>query len=161
MSEKIVTFDVKNIPPSERHPKKILDVWNRLEAGETLQLLNDHDPRQLYSLFETEFKDSFSWEYGEKGPVDWIINIKKLKKGGASMSDLRRRVKEALEAVRPYLQRDGGDVELVNVDESSKKVSVRLIGACGGCPSAGMTLKAGVERAIRERVPEVISVEAV
>lgn len=161
MSEKIVTLDVKNIPPSERHPSKILDAWDKVEVGETLRLLNDHDPKQLFSLFEMQYKDSFSWEYGEKGPVDWVINIKKIKKGGSPVSDLKKRVQEALQAVRPYLQADGGDVEIVNVDEASMIVSVRLVGACGGCPSAGMTLKAGVERAIRERVPEIMGVEAV
>ena len=80
MSEKIVTLDVRVIPHSERSPKKILDVWNKLEPGETLQLINDHDPTTLYNLFNGEFKDTFAWEYGEQGPVDWIVNIKKLKK---------------------------------------------------------------------------------
>lgn len=77
MPEKTVTLDVRVIPHSERSPKKILDVWNKLEPGETLQLINDHDPKTLYSLFQGEFKDSFTWEYGEQGPVDWVINIKK------------------------------------------------------------------------------------
>ncbi len=80
MSEKIVTRDVRVIPHSERSPMKILDVWNKLEPGETLHLINDHDPKTLYSLFQGEFKDAFTWEYGEQGPVDWVINIKKLKK---------------------------------------------------------------------------------
>lgn len=79
MSEKIITLDVKSIPPSERHPSRILDVWNKMAAGETLKLLNDHDPKQLYSLFEMQYKDAFIWEYGEKGPVDWVINIRKIK----------------------------------------------------------------------------------
>lgn len=68
-------------------------------------------------------------------------------------------VKTALEAIRPALQADGGDVELVNVEDGV--VSVRLQGACGGCPMATMTLKNGIERILREKVPEVKEVIAV
>ncbi|MEK6590651.1 MAG: NifU family protein [Nitrospinota bacterium] len=74
---------------------------------------------------------------------------------------MKNRVEEALNQIRPYLQADGGDVELVDVDDIGKVVTVRLAGACSGCPSAGMTLKAGVEEAIREHVPEIKRVEAV
>lgn len=80
MSDKVVKLDVRIIPHSERTPKKILDEWNRLEPGETLQIINDHDPKTLYNLFNGEFSGAFSWEYGEQGPVDWVVNIKKLKK---------------------------------------------------------------------------------
>lgn len=74
---------------------------------------------------------------------------------------MEEKVREALEQVRPFLQADGGDVELVSVDESDGTVSVRLTGACGGCPMAQMTLTAGVERIVKERVPEVTQVVAV
>jgi Fe-S cluster biogenesis protein NfuA len=60
---------------------------------------------------------------------------------------------EALDTVRPYLQADGGDVEYV--DYVDDVVHVRLKGACGTCPSAMMTLQMGVEKAIRERLPEI------
>jgi Fe-S cluster biogenesis protein NfuA len=60
---------------------------------------------------------------------------------------------EALETVRPYLQADGGDVEYV--DYVDDVVHVRLKGACGTCPSAMMTLQMGVEKAIREKLPEI------
>ena len=70
------------------------------------------------------------------------------------------RVREALEMIRPFLQRDGGDVEFVGVDEDGT-VRVKLTGACGGCPHAQMTLKAGVERIVKEQVPEVAQVVAV
>lgn len=60
---------------------------------------------------------------------------------------------EALETVRPYLQADGGDVEYV--DYVDDVVHVRLKGACGTCPSALMTLQMGVEKAIREKLPEI------
>lgn len=66
---------------------------------------------------------------------------------------------EALETVRPYLQADGGDVEYV--DYVNEVVQVRLKGACGSCPSAMMTLQMGVERAIREKLPEIKGVVAV
>ena len=69
-------------------------------------------------------------------------------------------VKEVIEAVRPMLQRDGGDIELVSIEED-KTVKVRLQGACKGCPGAAMTLKMGVERVMKERVPEVKEVIAV
>jgi len=69
-------------------------------------------------------------------------------------------VQEALEQVRPALQRDGGDVELVEVSDDGK-VSVRLQGHCKGCPMAQMTLGNLIERIIKERVPEVESVVAV
>jgi Fe-S cluster biogenesis protein NfuA len=73
---------------------------------------------------------------------------------------MKERVEEALQFIRPALQNDGGDIELVDVDEDSGVVTVRLVGACGGCPMSQMTLKAGVERVLKEAVPEVTSVEA-
>ncbi|KPK75646.1 MAG: nitrogen fixation protein NifU [Phycisphaerae bacterium SM23_30] len=63
------------------------------------------------------------------------------------------RVKEVLEDVRPLLQRDGGDCELVGFD--GKKVKIRLQGACAGCPGAQMTLKMGIERHLKEKIAEV------
>lgn len=74
--------------------------------------------------------------------------------------DLTEQVKNALESVRPYLQADGGDVELIQVKENGI-VEVRLLGACKGCPMAQMTLRAGVERALMNEVPEIKRVEAV
>ncbi len=72
---------------------------------------------------------------------------------------MKEKVEKALEKIRPYLQRDGGDVELVEIDGSI--VKVRLTGACHGCPMSQMTLKAGVERIIRQEVPEITEVVAV
>ncbi len=68
-------------------------------------------------------------------------------------------VKEALDRIRPMLQRDGGDVELVAVDGGV--VSVRLKGACAGCPMSQMTIKNGVERLLKQAVPEVTEVRSV
>jgi len=69
------------------------------------------------------------------------------------------KIKKALDSVRPMLQADGGDVEFVEID--GDVVKVRLQGACAGCPMSQMTLKAGIERILKEKVPEVGSVEAV
>jgi len=73
---------------------------------------------------------------------------------------MKGKIEAALAKIRPFLQRDGGDVELVEVTEDGV-VKVKLTGACGGCPMATMTLKHGVERAIREDVPEIKSVVSV
>lgn len=73
---------------------------------------------------------------------------------------MENQVKEALEKIRPMLQRDGGDVEFVSVDEATGLVKVRLTGACKGCPMSQMTLKAGIERYLRSEVPAVTSVES-
>ncbi len=71
----------------------------------------------------------------------------------AETADIRERVQSALEEVRPALQMDGGDVELVEVDDGV--VQVRLLGACGGCPMATMTLVGFVEERLKTRVPEI------
>ena len=73
---------------------------------------------------------------------------------------MKEQVEVALSKIRPALQRDGGDVELVEVTEDGL-VKVRLTGACKGCPMAQMTLQMGVERVVKEMVPEVKMVEAV
>ena len=67
---------------------------------------------------------------------------------------MKERVEEALKQVRPALQRDGGDIELVSIEENGV-VKVRLKGACGSCPMSTMTLKIGVEKYLKEHVPEV------
>jgi len=77
------------------------------------------------------------------------------------MSDLRERVQQALDKIRPGLQSDGGDAELIEVDEETGIASVRMTGACGGCPMSTMTLKMGIERTIRAHVPEIKEVVAV
>jgi Fe-S cluster biogenesis protein NfuA len=72
---------------------------------------------------------------------------------------MEEKVQEILDKLRPYIQRDGGDVELVEIEEGI--VRVRLLGACGSCPSSTITLKAGIERALMEEIPEVREVEQV
>lgn len=75
------------------------------------------------------------------------------------MSETEKRVKAALEEIKPRIQADGGDIELVAIEKDT--VKVRLQGACAGCPMAALTLKQGVERLIKAKVPEIRSVEAV
>ena len=70
-------------------------------------------------------------------------------------------VRNVIDDIRPALQADGGDIELVKADEASGTVSVRLQGACRGCPGATMTLKMGVERLLKEKVTGVTGVVAV
>ena len=74
------------------------------------------------------------------------------------MTEMKDRVEASLARIRPALQADGGDVELINVEEGI--VRVKLTGACGGCPMATMTLRNGIERILREDVPEVKEVVA-
>jgi Fe-S cluster biogenesis protein NfuA len=72
---------------------------------------------------------------------------------------MREKVEETIDKIRPMLQRDGGDVELVEIEDGV--VKVRLQGACAGCPMSQMTLKNGIEKILKQEVPEVVSVENV
>jgi Fe-S cluster biogenesis protein NfuA len=73
---------------------------------------------------------------------------------------MKEKIEKVLEKIRPYLQMEGGDVELVEVTDDGK-VKVRLQGACGSCPMSIMTLKMGIEQALKEEIPEVKEVIAV
>ena len=73
---------------------------------------------------------------------------------------LKEKVENALEKVRPSLQADGGDVQLVDVGDDGV-VKVQLQGACAGCPMSQMTLKMGIEKILKQNIPEVTSVESV
>ncbi len=68
------------------------------------------------------------------------------------------KVKKLIDSIRPGIQMDGGDVEFVKIEDNI--VYVRLVGACGGCPMAQLTLKEGIERYIRNKMPEIKAVEA-
>lgn len=72
---------------------------------------------------------------------------------------VRDRVEKALEELRPQLQADGGDIELLGVDNGV--VKVRMKGACAGCPMSTMTLQWGVERFLKKKIPEIVRVKAV
>jgi Fe-S cluster biogenesis protein NfuA len=78
----------------------------------------------------------------------------------ADDADLRGRVEKVLEAIRPAVKSDGGDLELVEITPD-RRVRIRMLGACIGCPSSMITLKMGVERNVKLYVPEIAGVEAV
>ena len=73
--------------------------------------------------------------------------------------NITEQVQDVLDKLRPFLLRDGGDCELVDVEDGI--VKLRLLGACGSCPSSTITLKAGIERALLEEVPGILEVEQV
>jgi len=75
----------------------------------------------------------------------------------AEPMSLRQNVEKVINLIRPAVQADGGDIELVNVSDGGV-VQIRFHGACQGCPSAAMTLQFGIERSLREKVPEVTEV---
>jgi len=75
-------------------------------------------------------------------------------------TELESKVKNVLAQIRPYLQADGGDVEFIDMTEDNV-VNVRLLGMCGNCPHSQMTLKNGIEAAVKRVLPEVASVESV
>ncbi len=76
------------------------------------------------------------------------------------MPDLYKRVDEALDTIRPYLEADGGRVKILEIS-GDNIARLELSGACGSCPMLGMTMKAGIEEAIKRAVPEITAVEAV
>ncbi len=76
------------------------------------------------------------------------------------MSDLKEKISQAIEEVRPSLQADGGDIRFVELTDENV-VKVELQGACNGCPMAQMTLKQGVENYLKKVIPEVASVESI
>ncbi|MCS7073360.1 MAG: NifU family protein [Bacteroidia bacterium] len=76
------------------------------------------------------------------------------------MEDIRKRIESALDTIRPYLQSDGGDVRIYQILPDNS-VELELIGACGNCSMSQMTMKAGIEQAIRKAVPEVSSVTTI
>lgn len=75
--EKMVELDLRSIMPFERH-ELIFEKWASLKPGETLKIINDHDPKPLHYQFEAEYKNQYEWEYEQKGPKDWIVKIKRV-----------------------------------------------------------------------------------
>jgi len=73
----------------------------------------------------------------------------------------KQKIEEALESVRPFLKEDGGDVELIKINQETKIVQVKLLGNCHDCPLSQMTLRAGIERILIGKVPSIRRVEAV
>jgi Fe-S cluster biogenesis protein NfuA len=77
------------------------------------------------------------------------------------MQPIIERIHAALDECRPYLQADGGDVEFVRFEEDTRTAEIRFLGACVGCPMSVMTLRAGIERILIRRVPEIRRIEQV
>lgn len=69
-------LDIRPVPPAQKHPT-IFKTFDGLKNGETFQLINDHDPMPLYYQFNAERPDQFGWEYVERGPNVWKVNITK------------------------------------------------------------------------------------
>ena len=95
---------------------------------------------------------------GESSRSEWIVHMTQDAK--THHGTVYEQVEATIDRIRPWIQSDGGDVELVDVTEDGV-VRIRLHGACVGCPSSSMTLHMGIERNLRERVPEVKAVEQV
>jgi Fe-S cluster biogenesis protein NfuA len=74
---------------------------------------------------------------------------------------MRTQVEETIEAIRPALQADGGDIVLRDVDEATGVITVTLVGACGTCPASTQTLKAGIERIMKDRVDGITEIVSV
>jgi uncharacterized protein (DUF2249 family) len=72
-----ITLDVRELPPWERHPL-IFEKWEALEVGDTLELVNDHDPKPLHYQFMMEMEGEFEWDSQEKGPREWVAHIKRI-----------------------------------------------------------------------------------
>ena len=73
----MVELDLRQIMPFERH-ELIFQTWDSLKPGETLKIINDHDPKPLRYQFEAEYKGQYQWEYEQEGPKDWMVKILKV-----------------------------------------------------------------------------------
>jgi len=99
---------------------------------------------------------------GETKEQSWSsLEATRIDKSGRKESNLKTRVMQVLDSIRGSLQADGGDVELVEVIEEQGVVRLKLTGACGSCPMSQMTLQMGLERILKQQVPEVKQVVAV
>jgi Fe-S cluster biogenesis protein NfuA len=76
------------------------------------------------------------------------------------MATVEAQLLDAIEAIRPALQVDGGDIRVLELDEEQGRVDLELLGACGGCPMSSLTLKAGIERILKDRVDGLTEVRA-
>ncbi|MDO8683558.1 MAG: DUF2249 domain-containing protein [Armatimonadota bacterium] len=74
---KTIKLDVRELPPYQRHPL-IFETWEALEVGDTMELINDHDPRPLHYQFMMEREGEFEWDSKEKSPLEWVAHIKKV-----------------------------------------------------------------------------------
>jgi len=94
-------------------------------------------------------------------PRAGAVREKPMSEQNDNEAPLTQRINEIIDRIRPHIKADGGDIEVVEVDRDSGRVSIRFSGACRGCPMSAITLKMGVERHLKELVPEVTEVVAV
>ena len=80
LDKDIQILDLRSMPPFERH-EKIFSSFDNLKPGQTLKIINDHDPKPLRYQFEAEYKNVHEWQYEKEGPKDWIVKIKKTEGG--------------------------------------------------------------------------------
>ena len=76
MDEKTIELDIRQLPSPMRHVK-IFALWDQLQSGQSILLINDHDPKPLYYQFAAEFEGMFDWHYEQEGPEDWVVTISK------------------------------------------------------------------------------------
>ncbi len=156
-----IAIDLRDLPVFKRHPAAF-DAWDGLDTGAVLRLTNDYAPSMLKTHFESLYGEIFEWDDVLSGPDAWVVDIKRLRSAEPDVGeDVLERVEKALHEIRPFLEGDGGGVELIEIDEEDRIVKVRLTGACTSCPSSAQTLKGGVEKAIKEHAPEIRTVENV
>ena len=160
LTEANIELNLTDSPIRERH-SLVFDAWEAIEEEAVVRITSDHDPRPLFYHFESEFDGLYDWEYEAEGPESWNVAITKLKTPDPTQEELEESIEAAMAEIRPYLQADDGDIELVSVDAESMSVAVTLTGACKGCPSAALTLKNGVETTIRKHVPKIKEIIAV
>ncbi|MFQ5353618.1 MAG: NifU family protein [Thermodesulfobacteriota bacterium] len=159
--EPSVKVDLREMPVFKRHPH-VFDTWDELATGAVMRLTNDYAPNILKAHFESLYHEIFQWKDVESQPGTWVVDIKRLRCAEPDVGeDVEERVLSALADIRPMLESDGGDVELVEIDREERVVRVRLTGACSSCPSSAQTLKGGVEKAIKDHAPEIRTVENV
>src|SRR3989344_4231411 len=135
----IKNLDLRNMPPFERHTK-IFEMWGNLKEGETLRIINDHEPKPLYYQFEAEYKGQFEWNYEKQGPKDWIFTIKKILdkidkkqeiknlikqlKTEEDVSRLKEKAKDILKNVSPT---DLGLIEQEIIEEGATRKEMRKL----------------------------------
>ena len=78
MTSKTETLDVRTLPHGEKRLETIIEIWNSLEPGDILKILNDHDPKPLNHHFATHQPGKYQWEHKQEGPVEWIVKITRI-----------------------------------------------------------------------------------
>jgi uncharacterized protein (DUF2249 family) len=73
----MIELDLRPLPPAQRH-KLIFETFEGLQSGESLKIINDHDPKPLRYQFEAEYTGQFQWQYEQQGPEDWVVTIAKV-----------------------------------------------------------------------------------